>query len=70
MRTSSRDGASYLLDIGTGRHRVVDAIDGKDNVRQGVDGATVEDILLEREGDREKASWTSRCLCVWTAQSD
>lgn len=28
----------YLQDIGTGRQRVLNSIDGEDNIRQGVDG--------------------------------
>lgn len=42
----------HLLDVGTGWYRVLDAIDGKDDVRQGVNRATGDNVLLEKEGER------------------
>lgn len=38
----------HLADVGTGWHWVVHAIDGEDDVRQGADGATVDDVLSEK----------------------
>lgn len=37
--------APHLPDVGPGRHRIVDAIDGEDDVRQGVDGIAADHVL-------------------------
>lgn len=52
----------HLLDVGTGWYGVLDAIDGEDGVRQGVNGATVDNVLLEKEGERRLAQLILRCV--------
>lgn len=38
----------HLSDVGTGWHWVGNTADGEDNVRQGVDGVTLEEVLSKR----------------------
>ena len=44
--------SSHLEDVGSTWHWVVDAINGEDNRRQGIDLRTWNVVLLEREGER------------------
>lgn len=52
----------YLPDVGTGWHWVFDAVDGEDDVRQSVDGVTVNHVLSEKEGERSLAQQNLPCL--------
>lgn len=62
----------HLLDVGTGWYRVLDATDGEDDVRQGVNGATVDNGLFKKEGERRLAQLILLCVespkvpCVMT----
>ena len=49
----------YLQDVGTGGHRVLDTVDGEDNVRQAIDGRAADHLL---EGARVSRAFISR---VW-----
>ena len=44
--------SSHLEDVGSTWHWVVDAVNGEDNRRQGIDLRTWNVVLLEREGDQ------------------
>lgn len=55
LRSSPPGLAPHLLDVGIGRHWVADAIDGEEDVGQGVDGVTVDEVLSEKEGERRSA---------------
>ena len=50
--------APHLLDVGTGWHRVVDAVDGEDDVGQGVGGIAVNYVLSEKARERRLAQPT------------
>ena len=44
--------APHLLNIGSSWHWVVDALNGEDDVREGVDVLTWDYVLLEKRGER------------------
>ena len=54
----------HLEDVGSSCHGIVDAVDGEDNIGQGIDCKTRNVGLLERERER---GWPWRSLlCVET----
>ena len=44
--------APHLSDVGMSWHWVVDIVNGEDDVRVGVPGITMDQVLLEEEGER------------------
>lgn len=54
--------APHLLDVGSGWHWVLGAIDDEDDIRQGVDGVIVDDVLLKKEGERSLAQLILPCV--------
>lgn len=53
---------SYLTNVGTGRHRELNAVDGEDNVRQAVHGVAVDQVL--RVDGKSRLVMESTCLPV------
>ena len=50
----------HLVDVGLSWQSVVDAIDGEDNRRQGIDRRTINVVLLETEDER--LAWEIRVV--------